>query len=128
MVKWLLKTKLPFDPNAIGCAAALGAMDDPDHVEKTIRTNSDGLRMLSKALTDHGYQTTRSVANFVMVNMQSEEEAGAFHHSLLQEGFISRPLKGFGLPHCVRISTGTADQNKRLVQTLETLAEKFVTT
>jgi len=128
VVKWLLKTKLPFDPNAIGCAAAAAALDDQEFVQRTVETNARGLDLLGKTLRDAGYATTESVANFVMVDCGDKDTATSFHRSLLEHGFISRPLAGFGLPHCVRISTGTDDQNERLAGILRELATQFVTT
>ena len=128
VIKWLLKTKLPFDPNAIGCAAAIAALDDQEFVQTTVETNARGLELLGKTLRESGYATTESVANFVMVDCGTKDQASSFHRSLLEQGFISRPLAGFGLPHCVRISTGTDDQNDRLAGVLRELATQFVTT
>ena len=128
VVKWLLKTKLPFDPNAIGCAAAIGALTDEHHLEKTVAANHDGLRLLTSTLRELGYTTTDSIANFVMVDLGDEDSASQFHRALLEHGFISRPLSGFDLPGCVRITTGTPEQNQRLASTLKLLAEQFVTT
>lgn len=127
VVKWLLKTKLPFDPNGIACAAAAAALDDEDHVRKTVETNAAGLALLSSTLREEGYTTTSSIANFVMVDCGDVEQARAFHRALLEHGFIARPLTGFDLPTCVRISTGTPDQNLRLAATLKELAATFVT-
>lgn len=125
VIGWLHKTKLPFDPNAIGCAAALAALDDVAFVDQTVRLNAQGLDLLRATLDDCGYRTTNSIANFVMVECGSADAARELHHALLQAGFITRPLAGFGLPTCVRISTGTTDQNERLAQALRELADRF---
>lgn len=127
VLKWLLKTKLPFDPNVIGCAAAIAALDDQHHVQKTVETNAAAIALLSSTLREEGYTTTSSVANFVTVDCGDAEQATAFHRALLEHGFIARPLSGFGLPTCVRISTGTPEQNLRLATTLRVLASTFVT-
>jgi len=121
VISWLQRTKLPFDPNAIGCAAAMAALDDHEFVQRTVETNAHGLEVLGAALREADYHTTNSVANFVMVDCGTPALASTFHRSLLEHGFISRPLGGFGLPHCVRISTGTNDQNQRLATTLREL-------
>lgn len=127
VVKWLLKTKLPFDPNVVGCAAAIAALDDTEHVQKTIETNAAGIALLTSTLREEGYQTTSSVANFVMIDCGDADQAKAFHRALLEHGFIARPLTGFGLPTCVRVSTGTPEQNLRLAATFKELASTFVT-
>ncbi len=52
-----------------------------------------------------------SEANFVMVPLESAGAAQSLTEGLLQKGVIVRPLGAFGLPHCVRISTGTDEEN-----------------
>lgn len=126
VMQHLIKTKLPFDPNAVGCAAAIAALQDAAFVRATVELNAEGIQLLYSTLVDCGYITSKSVANFVMVDCGSAAQAASFHRDLLLHGFITRPLHGFGLPSCVRISTGTADQNTRLASVLRTLAPTYV--
>jgi histidinol-phosphate aminotransferase len=127
VMQHLIKTKLPFDPNGIGCAAAIAALGDAGFVRSTVELNARGLALLHATLVECGYHTVPSVANFVMVECGTSESATSFHRDLLQHGFITRPLGGFGLPSCVRISTGTDEQNERLAGVLRTLAPNYVT-
>lgn len=126
VVKWLLKTKLPFDPNGIGCAAALAALADQQHVEQTVTSATSEMKLLSTTLHECGYTTSKSVANFVFIECGSSEHAKEFHDSLLHRGFITRPLGGFGHPSCVRISLGLPEQNAKLAEALKELASSFV--
>lgn len=125
VVSWLLKTKLPFDPNGIGCVAAIAALDDHEHVAHTVNHTTSGIKVLTQALRSSGYACSDSVANFVFVDCGSEQQATEFHLALLEKGFITRPLVGFGIPTAVRISVGTPDQNLRLVTALQDLAPAF---
>ncbi len=127
VIQWLHRTKLPFDPNGIGCAAAIAAIDDQTFVEQTLALNASALTLLHKTLNELGFTASQSVANFVMIDLHTQTRAEAFHLHLLHNGFISRPLIGFGLPTCVRISTGTPTQMERLTQVLRTCAESFTT-
>jgi len=43
---------------------------------------------------------------------------------LQREGVIVRPLAGFGMPDCIRISIGLPEENERLVKTLARLRGK----
>lgn len=121
-IQWLLRTKLPFDPNGPACAAAIAALDDTDFVRRTVTTNAEALAILSAGLTEAGFDVVPSVANFVMIDCHTPETATALHRGLLHGGFITRPLTGFGLPHCLRISTGTVEQMTSLVDVLPALA------
>lgn len=126
VVQWLIRTKLPFDPNGPGCAAAVAALEDQDFVHHTVELNGKGLALLLSTLLECGYVTSSSIANFVMVDLGDTTKAAAFHTHLLLQGFIARPLIGFGLPTCVRISTGTQDQNVRLSDVLRAYAAETV--
>jgi histidinol-phosphate aminotransferase len=126
VVSWLQRTKLPFDPNGPACAAAQAALDDIDHVRKTVEVNTSGVRVLLETLAENGYTASASVANFVFVDLGSHEAARRFHGALLREGIISRPLAGFGLPHCIRISTGLPDQTAHMADVLCRLAPTIV--
>ena len=125
VIQWLHRTKLPFDPNGIGCAAAIAAIGDQAFVERTVELNASALSLLHTTLGELGFTASTSVANFVMIDLHTHERAEAFHLHLLHNGFISRPLVGFGLPTCVRISTGTPTQMERLTQVLRACAENF---
>jgi histidinol-phosphate aminotransferase len=53
-----------------------------------------------------------------MLVLGSPEQADQLTHELLTRGIIVRPLRSFGLPHCVRISTGTDEDNQRAVEAM----------
>ena len=56
-----------------------------------------------------------------MLVLPSAELAEQLTRELLVQGIIVRPLKSFGLPHCVRISTGTDEDNQRCVEAVQKL-------
>ncbi|MBC8124562.1 MAG: aminotransferase class I/II-fold pyridoxal phosphate-dependent enzyme [Candidatus Kapabacteria bacterium] len=126
VVQWLISTKLPFDPSGPGCAAAVAALDDQQFVNETTELNAKGLALLLQTLNECGYTTSRSIANFVMIDLEEQEAASALHVHLLHQGFIARLLAGFGLPTCVRISTGTHEQNVRLTEVLRAYAHEAI--
>jgi histidinol-phosphate aminotransferase len=53
-----------------------------------------------------------------MLVLGSAEQANQLTHELLMQGIIVRPLRSFGLPHCIRISTGTDQDNQRAVEAM----------
>ena len=118
VIQWLNRTKLPFDPNGVGCSAAIAALDDQEFVAQTVELNAQCLAMMKQAVHQAELVSAEPAANFLMIDLGSPESASRFHRLLLQGGFISRPLTGFGLPSCVRISTGTLEQTTRLAEVL----------
>ena len=73
-----------------------------------------------------GFEVVPSEANFVMVPLESAEMAKWLTEELVSRGVIVRPLGAFGLPQCIRISTGTDDENRMLIDALESLQVKEV--
>ena len=55
-----------------------------------------------------------------MVVLPIEEHADQLTSHLLRQGVIIRPLRAFGLPACVRISTGTDGENHRCLEAVRT--------
>lgn len=111
LIRNLLKVKLPFEPSTLAQAAGIGALGDKEFVHRSLECNARGLRLLAPALRELGLEVVPPEANFVMVRFADAVTASAFHQAMLRRGVVIRPLKAFGLPHCVRISTGTDEQN-----------------
>ncbi len=118
----LLKVKLPFEPSALAVAAGIGALADKEFLHRSLELNARGLKFLSGALREMGYRVVPSEANFLMVELSDSEQAERLTGELLREGVIIRPLRAFGLPQCVRISTGTDEENRRCAAAFEKLA------
>jgi histidinol-phosphate aminotransferase len=53
-----------------------------------------------------------------MIPLADEQSVNAIYNGLLKMGVIIRPLRAFGLPHCIRITIGTQSENERLVESL----------
>ena len=91
-------------------AAALAAMDDQDHIDRTLQLNADQAEVLIKGLSELGYRVVPTWANFIYFDIG--EDALDFATRLHKEGVVIRPLGPWGAPHCIRVSIGTAEQNQ----------------
>src|SRR5690242_15787259 len=114
----LLKVKLPFEPSTLAQAAGIGALADKEFLHRSLELNARGLRYLTAGLEALGLPVVPSEANFVMTVLPSEQDAMRIFEDLLSQGVVVRPLKAFGLPNCLRISTGTDEDNQLGVDTL----------
>lgn len=124
LIRNLLKVKLPFEPSVLAQAAGLGALKDDEFLLQSLEVNKRGLRFLTEHLKQLDLQVIPSDANFVMVVRESEEDVNHIYQELLKVGVIIRPLKAFGLPHCVRISVGTEEENTILLDALKKVLSK----
>ncbi|MBI5020274.1 MAG: histidinol-phosphate transaminase [Ignavibacteriales bacterium] len=117
----LMKVKLSFEPNLLAQAAGIAALDDRDFVKRAVELNNQGLRYLPDALRDLHLQVIPSHANFVTIVFKDENIVNQIYQGLLSKGIIVRPLKAFGLPHCIRVTVGTMEQNQIFIGKLKEL-------
>lgn len=99
-------------------AAALAAMDDQNHIDRTLQGNADQADVVAKALSILGYRVVPTWANFLYCDVR--EDALDFATRLQTEGVVIRPLAPWGAPHCIRVSLGTAEQNKVFLDAVRT--------
>jgi len=122
LITQLLKIKLPFEPSGVAQAAAIAALDDADFLARTLELNARSLGMLNGGLRG---RIAPSQANFVMLPMESAEAARELTRQLLEQGVIVRPLAAFGLPHAIRISTGTMEETEMCLSALSSSLEEI---
>jgi len=116
LIRNLLKVKLPFEPSTPAQAAGVAALSDDEFLASSLELNSRGLRQLTSGLEEIGIRVVPSQANFVMIVLPGETEACRIFEELLAQGVVVRPLKAFGLPNCLRISTGTDQDNSLCIE------------
>ena len=113
----LNRVRQPFNVSVPALAAAAAALDDHDHLEATIELNRAGIERLREGLASLGIDAPPSAGNFLLVDLG--RPAAAIDESLLRQGVIVRPVGNYGLPNHLRISTGTAEQNERLLAAMK---------
>lgn len=119
----LLKVKLAFEPSSLAEVAGIAALRDKAFLHRSLELNARSMQLLSAGLTERGYAAVQSEANFMMIDMKTPEAAAAMSNGLLKRGVIIRPLAGFGLPHCVRISAGTMEDTGFCLHAMDQVAE-----
>lgn len=116
----LNRIRQPFNCSSLAQAAALAALDDAEHLARSVALNSAELERVAAACTGLGFGVAPSVGNFLLVDMG--REAQPLFEALLREGVIVRPVANYGLPNHLRISIGTTAENHRLISALEKVA------
>lgn len=125
LIRNLLKVKLPFEPSTLAQAAAIAALEDREFVKRSLELNARSLESLGNALRSLGFTVVPSAANFLMLVLSDEKKATRIYEGLLALGVVVRPLRGFGLPECIRISTGTDDEVQHCVEAFKELCRKI---
>lgn len=119
MTDCLNRVRLSFNPSSLGQVAAVAALADREHVKRTVELNRAELQNQDAALREMGLAVIPSVCNFVTVDVG--RPGRELFQQLLREGVIVRPLDGYGLERHLRISVGLPEQNRRLLEALQTV-------
>lgn len=110
------KARQPFNLNLLAQAAALAALDDTEHVERTRANNRAGLKFFEESFQRLKLEFIPSAANFILVKVG---QGGAVFEAMQRAGVIVRPMGGYQLPEWIRISIGTPAENQRCLAALE---------
>ncbi|MFP4305307.1 MAG: histidinol-phosphate transaminase [Rhodosalinus sp.] len=108
----------PFNLSTPALAAAEAALGDTVFVERCRRENARLRAFLAEALAAHGVPSDESHANFVLARFADAAEARACDVFLRAEGLIVRPVAGYKLPECLRITVGDESACRRVAHTV----------
>src|SRR5437773_2195176 len=108
----LNRVRAPYNVNRLGQAAALAALEDGEHWERTRRHVLEERRFLSEGLQKRGYTFPPSQANFLLVKVP---DAAALRDKLLHAGLLVRDGADVGFPGHLRISVGLREANEKLL-------------
>lgn len=118
----LHKTKEPFNVNALAQVAALGALDDHEFIEKSIKINQEGKAYLYREFDAMKLQYWKSAANFILVRIGMDSmEAFTI---LMDRGVTIRALPVCGYTDTIRVTIGTMEQNELFIRLLRELLGK----
>ena len=113
----LNRVRSPFNVNLPAQAAAAAALGDTDHVARTVALNAQGRDYFYAEFERMGLAYVPSEGNFVLVDVG--RDARAVFEALQHKGVIVRSAHGMGLPHHIRVTTGTMPQNQRFIAALQ---------
>jgi len=111
----LNRVRAPYNVNRLGQVAALAALEDRAHWERTRDVVIRGRAFLSRELSRRGFGFPPSQANFLLVQVP---QASAVLQRLLRAGIIVRDGAAVGFPDHLRIAVGDHAANVRLLEAL----------
>jgi histidinol-phosphate aminotransferase len=114
---YLNRGRSPFNVNMVAQFAAAAALSDAEHLARTIELNSAGKKQMYEALTSREIEYVPTEANFILIDVRRDSRV--VFDALLRLGVIVRGGAGLGLPEHIRVTIGSADQNKRFLTALD---------
>jgi histidinol-phosphate aminotransferase len=122
LVRELNKLRTPFNTSNLAQAAATAALDDYEHVQRSVAANRAGLQQLTEGLARLDWRAIPSHANFVLVELGSSAEA--IGDELLRRGVIVRAMRWMGFPEAIRVSAGTYEENELFLRAMSQLGPR----
>lgn len=116
------RIRLPFNVSVAGLDAAVAALSDEAHQKASLELVENWRPRLTQAIKGFGFEVFPSAGNFVLVRFADAAKATAANDYLNTKGIIVRPVGGYGLPDCLRITVGTEDQNRAVLDALSEFA------
>ena len=115
----LLRERLP---DIAAHAAELAALDDTEHVRRSVEMNRQERQRLYNELGKLGLSPVPSETNFLFISIGPH--AKSLCDELLLEGVIVRPLGWMGFPEAIRISVGSPAENTKLLGAISYALER----
>ena len=122
VVALMQRVRQPFNVNAPAQWAALAAVEDRDHVRRTLDLNRQGMEYLKKEFGRLGLEQVPSRANFILVRVGNGQQV---YQQLLVQGVIVRPMAVYEFPEYIRVTIGTMEENRRFIEALGTVIKKY---
>ena len=95
------------------------ALRDTAFTEMNRTHNQKWLDSYPGMLTAMGLTAHPSIANFILIGFpEGEKTADAADLFLKEQGIILRGMKGYKLPHCLRATIGTDEENETVLAAL----------
>jgi histidinol-phosphate aminotransferase len=112
----LNRVRAPYNLNRLGQVAALAALEDRQHWERSRAVVLAERTFVTRELARRGYVFSSSQANFLLVRVP---DASAVRARLLRAGLVVRDGAAVGFPEHLRISLGLRPANERLLAVLD---------
>jgi len=122
LMSYFARIRTTFSVSVLAQAAALAALDDEAHIQKTLKNNAEQAERLFASITELGYHPVPTWANFLYCELG--DDAAAVAKRLQAEGVIVRPLGPWGAPTAIRITIGTPEQNDIFLKAFKKVMER----
>jgi histidinol-phosphate aminotransferase len=116
------RARPPFNVNRMAQVAALAALEDHQHVQRSLAANEAAKAYFYRELAGLGLHPIPTRTNFLAVGVR--RPGSEISGPLLERGFLTTATDGWGVPEHVRFSFGLPAENEAFVEALgEVIAE-----
>ena len=114
----LHRVRAAFSVSVPAQAAGIAALAEPGWVEASQAHNAEWRLKLAKGIAAAGIKVYPGEGNFVLADFGTAETALKADTYMRLRGLILRRVGSYGLPHCLRITVGTAEECALVIEGL----------
>ena len=118
VIEMLEKVRLPFNVGNLAQAGAIAAINDIEHMRKSVAINKEGKEYLYEEFDKLGFTYPKTYANFIYVDTGINGKE--LFEKLLKKGVIVRAMPG----SAIRITIGTMEENRFFIEKLKEVLGK----
>tara|TARA_Y100001934_G_scaffold281182_1_gene390059 strand:+ start:7216 stop:8340 length:1125 start_codon:yes stop_codon:yes gene_type:complete len=119
----LSKTKLQYNTNSLGQAAALAALEDDDYLQKTLDLMATERSRLAEGLSSLGLKPLPTAANFVSAALPCN--AAEVMKALAERNILTRDWRDPGHPRHIRITVGLPDDTDAVLAAMTEILDEM---
>jgi histidinol-phosphate aminotransferase len=123
IIDTLNNVRNPFNVSILAQAGVIAALNDDTFVEKCRTHNTIWREKLFQLLLELGLKPYPSKGNFVLCRFASVPQAQRVFSYLKEKSILTRPMAGYGLPDCIRITVGQEHEMQALFAALREFTE-----
>jgi len=109
-----------YSVSSVAQAAALAALDDDNHVARSVSHNAEQADRLCFGLSELGFRVVPTWANFLYCDLR--QDAAPVAQRVREQGISVRPLGAWGAPTCIRVSIGMTPQNEKFLEAMRRIS------
>lgn len=112
--------KQPFGVNSLAIAAGIAAVEDLAFQEAVVESNSKWLPWSVEKFAELGLEPLPTVTNFLLLRFPDTEgrDAAAARSFLAERNILVREMSSYGVPDTIRLSIGTGEEMREVVDAL----------
>ena len=116
LIDGMNRVRQPFNVNSLAQAGALAAIDDREHLKRSVENNRRGLEFLYREMDALGLPYIPTQTNFLLIKVG---DGDGVYRALLKRGVIVRSMDSYGLGEYIRVTVGLPEENERFVEALK---------
>jgi len=124
LMGYLARMKPAFMVSSVAEAAALAALADAEHVQRTVENNTAEADLLTSAISELGIRVVPTWSNFLFCD--TGEPSAPLCQALQQEGVIVRPMSSpWQAPTAFRVTIGAPENNQQFLSALRRVRSRI---